>query len=162
MSASRWSVGNFRFSVTPDFRDMAVEHSIPVQNWGGVQWRLFSGYQYNDNGDTRVSYYRGVMQYPLFERTHIYARSTVGRLQTFRLDNEHMQGFAAGARMEKLFSHDDSHHIRLESPFDDGGMDPRLTAFSEFGGVESRWRLQLHRQMSDTETNAFLYWRKEL
>ena len=162
MSASRWSVGNFRFSMTPDFRDMAVEHSIPVQNWGGVQWRLFSGYQYNDNGDTRVSYYRGVMQYPVFERAHIYARSTVGRLQTFSLDNEHMQGFAAGARMEKLFSRDDSHHIRLESPFDDGGMDPRLTAFSEFGGVESRWRLQLHRRMSDTETNAFLYWRKEL
>ncbi len=121
-----------------------------------------SGYKRQNGGRTALHYNKLTAIRDFAGGMSFYAQGISGRINSEVYRNTRLQGFAAGIFADKVLSHDDSYHLRIESPLSAPQIArTRMAIDARIGEPENYWRIGFYRGLEEKESAAKLFWLRE-
>ncbi|MGI9296587.1 MAG: hypothetical protein ACR2QC_01650, partial [Gammaproteobacteria bacterium] len=121
-----------------------------------------SGYKRQNGGRTQLVYNKLTAMQNLSAQTAIYAQGANGQIKSEIYRNAKLRGFAGGVFADGIFSHNDSYHLRIESPLaDERATEPRFAIDARIGTPKEYLRFGIRRNLEDEESAAKFLWLRE-
>ncbi|MGI9297953.1 MAG: hypothetical protein ACR2QC_08650 [Gammaproteobacteria bacterium] len=166
---------NFFFTANDSqLRDFHLEHRFHLfgeadesttgesPNSSGFSAFAESGYKRQNGGRTALHYNKLTAIRDFTSGFAIYVQGVNGRINSEIYRNTRLRGFAAGIFADKVLSHDDSYHLRIESPLSAPQIArTRMAIDARIGEPENYWRIGFYRSLEDKESAAKLFWLRE-
>lgn len=162
-------LNNLLFSQSGNFNNIHVESSHTPFVRGNFTLDTNSGWRLWGDGKHAVIYTQPTARWDVSHlfgeaRTsgEVYARMNIGKLSSTTFADGTLRGLAFGVFADKVLRHDDSYHLRLESPFADTRAPAwRLAADASIGTPGRYLRLGLHHQLDGNKAGAHLFYSRE-
>ena len=162
MSGPAVRIGNFMVSQNSDLRNTHIEHQATAFAAGAFAVHTDSGWRRFDSGNSTMTYAKNTATWDLTPAVQLYAQNTGGWLNSSKYANGRLQAQAFGVFADKVLRHDDSYHLRLESPLADSRAQIwRLAADTSIGTAADYLRLGLHHQISGNKTGMRIFYSRE-
>ena len=162
MSGPAVRIGNFMVSQNSDLRNTHIEHQATAFAAGAFAVHTDSGWRRFDSGNSTMTYAKNTATWDLTPAVQLYAQNTGGWLNSSKYANGRLQAQAFGVFADKVLRHDDSYHLRLESPLADSRAQIwRLAADTSIGTAADYLRLGLHHQINGNKTGMRLFYSRE-
>ncbi|MGI9297911.1 MAG: hypothetical protein ACR2QC_08440 [Gammaproteobacteria bacterium] len=121
-----------------------------------------SGYKRQNGGRTALHYNKLTAIRDFTSGFAVYAQGISGRINSEIYRNTRLRGFAAGVFADKVLSHDDSYHLRIESPLSAPQIArTRMAIDARIGEPENYWRVGFYRGLEEKKSAAKLFWLRE-
>ncbi len=121
-----------------------------------------SGYKRQNGGRTALHYNKLTAIRDFAGGMSFYAQGISGRINSEVYRNTRLRGFAAGIFADEVFRHNDSYHLRIESPLSAPQIArTRMAIDARIGEPENYWRIGFYRGLEDKKSAAKLFWLRE-